>query len=58
MNTNETLSLTEIKLAIQNQIKAEESYGAEGEILETIKNVLGDLEHILSGGYIVGGVRM
>jgi hypothetical protein len=57
MNTSETLSLTEIKLAIQNQIKAEEQYGAEGEILETIKTVLGDLEHILSGGYIVNGVR-
>jgi hypothetical protein len=58
MNTSETLSLTEIKLAIQNQIKAEEAYGAEGEILETIKTVLGDLEHILSGRYIVNGVRM
>ena len=57
MNTSETLSLTEIKLAIQNQIKAEEQYGAEGEILETIKTVLGDLEHILSGGCIVNGVR-
>ncbi len=58
MNTKETLSLTEIKLAIQNQIKTEEAYGAEGEILETIKTVLGDLEHILSGRYIVNGVRM
>jgi hypothetical protein len=58
MNTSETLSLTEVKLAIQNQIKMEEEYGAEGEILETIKTVLGDLEHILSGRYIVNGVRM
>lgn len=53
-----TLTLEEIKSAIDNQLSAEKSYGAEGEMLQTIENVLGDLYYILSGGFIIGGVRM
>ena len=52
-----TLTLEEIKMAIDNQLATEKTYGAEGEILETLTNVMGDLYHILSGGYIVNGVR-
>ena len=55
---NKTLTLEEIKGAIDNQIQAEKAYGAEGEILQTIENVLSDLYYILAGGFIIGGVRM
>jgi len=53
-----TLTLSEIKFAIDNQLKAEITYGANGEILQTIENVLGDLYYILQGGFIVNGVRI
>jgi hypothetical protein len=53
-----TLTLEEIKSAIDNQLQAEKSYGAEGEMLQTIENVLGDLFYIIQGGFIVNGVRI
>ena len=53
-----TLTLEEIKGAIDNQLQAEKAYGAEGEILQTIENVLSDLYYIIQGGFIVNGVRM
>jgi hypothetical protein len=55
---NQTRTLEEIKAAIDNQIQAEKTYGAEGEILQTIENVLSDLYYIIQGGFIVNGVRM
>ena len=53
-----TLTLEEIKSAIDNQLQAEKSYGAEGEMLQTIENVLSDLFYIIQCGLIVNGVRI
>jgi hypothetical protein len=53
-----TLTISEIKSAIDNQLKAEIAYGAEGEMLKTVENVLSDLYYILQGGFIVNGVRI
>jgi hypothetical protein len=55
---NKTLTLEEIKSAIDNQLQAEKAYGAEGEMLQTIENVLSDLFYTIQGGFIVNGVRI
>jgi hypothetical protein len=53
-----TISLDMVKNAIQNQLQAERQMGADEAQMALITAVLGDLEHLLSGRYIVGGVRM
>lgn len=53
-----TLSLSQVKSAIQNQLQAEKQMGADEVQMALLTAVMGDLEHLLSGRYIVGGVRM
>jgi hypothetical protein len=53
-----TLSLSQVKSAIQNQLQAEKQMGADEAQMTLLTAVMGDLEHLLSGRYIVGGVRM
>lgn len=55
---SKSLTLEEIRFAIDNQIKAEIAYGAEGEMLQTIESILNDLYYVLQGGFIVNGVRI
>ena len=58
MNDNKTLTLGEIKIVIANQLKAERAYGVSDRDMQMLETVTDDLIHLLSGRYIVNGVRI
>lgn len=58
MNTEKTYTLAEIKAVLDNQLKAEKQMGADERDYNLIKTVFSDVEHLLEGGFIVGGVRL
>lgn len=52
-----TFTLDEIKTVIANQIETEKQYGADEQTIGLLTEVTGDILHLLSGRYIVNGVR-
>lgn len=55
--TPRTYTLDEIKTVIANQIATEAQYGADEQTIGLLTEVTGDILHLLSGRYIVNGVR-
>ena len=53
----QTFTLDEIKTVIANQIATEQQYGADEQTIGLLKEVTGDILHLLSGRFIVNGVR-
>lgn len=54
----QTYTLEQIKAVLANQLQAEKQMGADDRDYELIKNIFSDVEYLLQGGWIVGGVRV
>lgn len=54
----QTYTLEQIKAVLANQLQAEKQMGADERDYELIKNIFSDVEYLLQGGWIVGGVRV
>lgn len=52
-----TFTLDEIKTVIANQLATEKQMGADEQTLGLLTEVTGDILHLLSGRYIVNGIR-
>jgi hypothetical protein len=53
-----TITQTELKSILANQLETEKKMGADDPMIETLKTIFADIEHLASGRYIVNGIRM
>lgn len=53
-----SITQDELKSILANQLAAERKMGADNPMIETLKTIFQDIEHLASGRYIVNGIRM
>jgi hypothetical protein len=53
-----SITQDELKSILANQLAAEKKMGADDPMIETLKTIFQDIEHLASGRYIVNGIRM
>lgn len=53
-----TITQAELKSILANQLETERKMGADDPMIETLKTIFADIEHLASGRYIVNGIRM
>jgi hypothetical protein len=53
-----SITQDQLKSILANQLETEKRMGADDQMVETLKTIFEDIEHLASGRYIVNGIRM
>jgi hypothetical protein len=53
-----SITQDQLKSILANQLETEKRMGADDPMIETLKTIFADIEHLASGRYIVNGIRM